>query len=143
RSHDGAYANAAGLQFGSTLATAAAVIVLLHLGAPVPPQIAPWLLTQHHPAGGFLAMPQAPAPDLLSTAVALHALGSLGTPFDQIRQPCLNFINSLRSNDGGFHAHCADQYPDVEYTYYALLALGHLAGNETGDANFQVRNNCE
>ena len=27
-----------------------------------------------HPMGGFLAAPQAPIPDLLSTATALHAL---------------------------------------------------------------------
>jgi len=127
RSHDGAYGNAPGLPLGSTLATAAAVMVLRSLGAPVPPEIAPWLLAQCRAEGGFLAMPRAPAPDLLSTATALHALTTLGISLDNIREPCLDFLDSLWSNEGGFHGHWADDRLDVEYTSYGLLALGHLA----------------
>lgn len=127
RSHDGAYGNAPGLPLGSTLATAAAVMVLRSLGASVPLEIAPWLLAQCRPEGGFVAMPRAPAPDLLSTATALHALASLGVSLDGIREPCLDFLDSLWSNEGGFHGHWADDHLDVEYTSYGLLALGHLA----------------
>jgi len=127
RSRDGAYGNAPDLPLGSTLATAAAALLLPHLGVPVPPEIAPWLLAQCRPEGGFLAMPRAPMPDLLSTATALHALAMLGVPFDHLKEPCLDFLDSLWSKEGGFYGHWADDHLDVEYTSYALLALGHLA----------------
>jgi prenyltransferase beta subunit len=127
RSQDGAYGNAPGLPLGSTLATAAAAVLLRRLGEPVPAGLAPWLLAQGRPAGGFAAMPRAPMPDLLSTATALHALAGLGAPLDRIKEPCLDFLDSLWSNEGGFHGHWADEPLDVEYTSYALLALGHLA----------------
>ena len=69
---DGAWANARGLAAGSTNATAAAVAVLHQLGMPVNAGVADWLLARAHPRGGFLAMPDAPIPDLLSTATALQ-----------------------------------------------------------------------
>ena len=127
RSVDGAYSNEPGLPLGSTTATAAAVAVLTEFGAPVPKEVAPWLLARCQPRGGFCATPQTPLPDLLSTAVALHALAALGTPLVAIQEPCLNFIDTLWDNAGGFHGHWADDALDVEYTFYALLALGHLA----------------
>lgn len=126
RSQDGAYGNAPSLPLGSTLATAAAVMLLRYLGAPVPAELGPWLLAQCRPEGGFVAMPRAPVPDLLSTATALHALAGLRVPLDPIKEPCLDFLDSLWSNEGGFHGHWADDHLDVEYTSYALLALGHL-----------------
>jgi len=126
RSADGAYSNESGLPLGSTTATAAAVTILCEFGAPVPTEIAPWLLARCHPRSGFCATPQTPLPDLLSTAVALHALTTLGTPLANIKEPCLNFIDTLWDNAGGFHGHWADNALDVEYTFYALLALGHL-----------------
>lgn len=127
RTADGAYGNAPGLPLGSTTATAAAVALLDELGAPVPPEIVPWLLARCHARGGFVATPQTPLPDLLSTATALHALATLGAPLAELREPCLNFIDSLWDNAGGFHGHWADDALDVEYTFYGLLALGHLA----------------
>lgn len=127
RSADGAYSNEPGLPLGSTTATAAAVTILCELGAPVPTEIAPWLLARCHPRGGFCATPQTPLPDLLSTAVALHALAALGAPLAAVNEPCLNFIDTLWDSAGGFHGHWADDALDVEYTFYALLALGHLA----------------
>lgn len=126
RSQDGAYGNTPNLPLGSTTATAAAVLILQQLDQPIPTELAPWLLQQHRSTGGFVAMPQAPMPDLLSTATALHALASMRIPLDAIREPCLDFIDSLWSNDGGFYGHWADDILDVEYTRYALLALGHL-----------------
>ena len=72
-------------------------------------------------------MPGAPIPDLLSTATALHALAGLQCPCDGLREPCLDFIDSLWTNAGAFHGHWQDEGLDVEYTYYALLALGHLS----------------
>ena len=127
RTTDGAYANEPGLPMGSTTATAAAVTLLRAVKGSVPPEVAPWLLARCQPRGGFCATPQTPLPDLLSTAVALHALVTLGVPLGDIKEPCLNFIDSLWDNAGAFHGHWADDALDVEYTFYALLALGHLA----------------
>jgi hypothetical protein len=112
---------------GATNATAAALTVLRNLSAQVPKSPAAWLLARAHPHGGFLAVPQAPIPDLLSTATTLHALSGLGASFEPVREPCLDFIDSLWTNAGAFHGNWADDHLDCEYTFYGLLALGHLA----------------
>lgn len=127
RLDDASFANEPGLPQGTTTATGAAVTLLRHLGGKIDDATPAWLLAQVHPSGGFLATPRAPLPDLLSTAVALHALDALETPFEQLREPCLDFVDSLWSAEGGFHGHWADDHLDCEYTYYGLLALGHLA----------------
>ena len=125
---DGAWANARGLRIGSTNATAAAVTLLHQLGMPVHAGAGDWLLAQAHPDGGFRAMPAAPLPDLLSTATTLHALACLEKPVPEpIRDRCLDFIDTLWSAEGGFHGHWADDHLDAEYTFYGLLALGHLS----------------
>lgn len=124
---DGSFANEPDLPQGSTTATAAAVTLCRHLQQPLEESTGTWLLARQHPSGGFLAAPQAPLPDLLSTAVALHALDGLQVPLEARRDACLDFVDSLWSAEGGFHGHWADDPLDVEYTYYGLLALGHLA----------------
>jgi prenyltransferase beta subunit len=125
---DGAWANARGLKIGSANATAAAVTLLHQLGVPVNQTVADWLLAQAHPEGGFLAMPKAPMPDLLSTATTLHALACLDCEIPApIRERCLDFIDTLWNAEGGFHGHWADDHLDAEYTFYGLLALGHLS----------------
>lgn len=125
---DGAWANARGLRAGSTNATAAAIAVLHQLGMPINTSTAEWLLARAHPQGGFRAAPEAPLPDLLSTATTLHALACLGVaPPEPLRERCLDFIDTLWTNDGGFHGHWADDFVDAEYTFYGLLALGHLS----------------
>ena len=125
---DGAWSNARGLRTGSTNATAAAVTLLHQLGVPVNANVGEWLLARAHPDGGFLAIPAAPMPDLLSTATTLHALACLEVDVPApIRERCLDFIDTLWSADGGFHGHWADDDLDAEYTFYGLLALGHLA----------------
>jgi len=125
---DGAWGNARGLASGSTNATAAAVTLLHQLRMPVSAAVGDWLLALAHPQGGFLAMPSAPIPDLLSTATALHALACLEREVPSaIKERCLDFIDSLWSADGGFHGHWADDHLDAEYTFYGLLALGHLS----------------
>lgn len=125
---DGAWANARGLGAGSTNATAAAVAVLHQLGMPLHGQAGQWLLERIHPQGGFLAMPAAPMPDLLSTATSLHALACLECALPEAaRERCMDFLDSLWSAEGGFHGHWADDELDAEYTFYGLLALGHLS----------------
>ncbi|HEY5914963.1 MAG TPA: prenyltransferase/squalene oxidase repeat-containing protein [Verrucomicrobiae bacterium] len=113
---------------GTTNATAAAVVVLDQLGAPVHDREREWLLARLHPGGGFLASPESPVPDLLSTATALHTLATLGIRKDTISERCLDFIDSLWTNVGGFYGHWGDQAVDCEYTFYGLLALGSLVG---------------
>jgi prenyltransferase beta subunit len=125
---DGAWANAVGMKTGSTNATAAAVTLLHQLGMPINSDVSEWLLARAHPQGGFLAMPEAPMPDLLSTATTLHALACLECELPApIRERCLDFIDSLWNAEGGFHGHWSDDQLDAEYTFYGLLALGHLS----------------
>lgn len=124
---DGSYANHPGMASGLTTSTAAAVLVLRHLGEPPDRSAGVWLLDRCHSRGGFFASPTAPVPDLLSTATALHALSTLHLPLGGLREPCLDFVDSLWTNRGGFFGTWADDDADCEYTYYALLALGHLS----------------
>jgi hypothetical protein len=127
RTPDGGYANDLGLPLGLTPSTAAAATLLRHLGHEPPRDVIPWLLARHHPEGGFFATPDAPLPDLLSTATALHALSGLHANLEPIKEPCLDFLDTLWTNKGAFYGSWEDDTPDAEYTYYALLALGHLS----------------
>ena len=126
RTDDGAYANDRLLTMGTTPSTAAAAAILRQLGEPVPPEVGAWLLAQQHEAGGFKAMPEAPMPDLLSTATALHALRSAGLSVGAGRERALDFVDSLWTGRA-FCGSWADDILDCEYAFYALLALGHLS----------------
>jgi len=125
--NDGAWANERHAKVGSTNATAAAITTLRNLNVPVNQSAGDWLLARCHPEGGFLAAPGAPIPDLLSTATALHALAGLQVSFESVKEKCLDFIDTLWTNEGAFHGQWADDHVDCEYTYYGLLALGHLS----------------
>ncbi len=125
---DGAWSNVPGAQNGATNATAGAVTLIRHLGFPVNECVGDWLLARAHPQGGFVAAPGAPMPDLLSTATTLHALAAMERRISsELHEHCLDFLDSLWDARGGFHGHWADDYLDAEYTFYALLALGHLS----------------
>jgi len=125
---DGAWGNVRGMRQGTVPATAAAITLLHQLGMPIHAGAGDWLLAQTHADGGWLAVPGAPLPDLLSTATALHALACLDRPLpDSVREKCLDFVDTLWSAEGGFHGHWADDALDAEYTFYGLLALGHLS----------------
>jgi hypothetical protein len=127
RAADGGWSNAGDQPEGSTTATAAAIATLRSLGLPVPHGAREWLLARRHPAGGFTAAPDAPIPDLLSTAVALHALDALDVPWRDHRESMLDFIDTLWTAEGAFHGSWADDEPDAEYTFYGLVALGHCS----------------
>jgi prenyltransferase beta subunit len=127
RAPDGGYATHHGAAAGSTPATAAAVMVMRHLDLQPEPTVADWLLARFHRDGGFVATPHAPAPDLLSTATTLHALTAMHVDLKPVKELCLNFLDSLWTNRGGFYGSWVDQTVDCEYTYYGLLALGHLS----------------
>jgi hypothetical protein len=124
---DGGYANQHDLPMGLTPTTAAAATLLRQLGEPVEPGLADWLLKRCHAEGGFFATPAAPIPDLLSTATALHALAGMKADFEPVREACLDFIDTLWSSGGAFYGTWEDDVLDCEYTYYGLLALGHLS----------------
>ncbi len=124
---DGGFANQSQQTTGLTPPTAAAITLLRHFQRPVPDQITQWLLQRCLPQGGFSASPKITMPDLLSTATALHALAGQQVDLDKIREVCLDFIDSVWVNQGSFYGNWTEETLDTEYTYYGLLALGHLA----------------
>jgi prenyltransferase beta subunit len=127
RAADGGYANQRDLPMGLTPSTAAAATLLRQLDQPIPSELGDWLLSRCRPEGGFFATPQAPLPDLLSTATALHALAGMKVDFAKVKEPCLDFIDTLWTSRGGFYGTWEDDALDCEYTFYGLLALGHLS----------------
>jgi prenyltransferase beta subunit len=124
---DGGYANDPRLDVGTAPAAAAAIALQRNLDLPPRPGIGDWLVTHCRKAGGFSATPRTPVPDLLSTATTLHALAGLEYPLGEVKEPCLDFVDSLWTSRGAFYGHWADETLDCEYTYYGLLALGHLS----------------
>ncbi|MEM9015377.1 MAG: prenyltransferase/squalene oxidase repeat-containing protein [Verrucomicrobiota bacterium] len=123
----GAWANDVELPVPNVPATAAAVTLCRNLRLPIPEETGEWILGSFSPAGGVLPFPLAPIPDLLSTAVALHALDGLQVPFEERKEPLLDYVDTLWTAKGGFHGNWEDDDLDIEYTYYGILALGHLA----------------
>ena len=123
----GAWANDVEIPVPNIPATAAAVTLCRNLQLPIPPETGPWILECLHPGCGFVPFPMAPLPDLLTTAVALHALDGLQVSFEDRKERILDFVDTLWTAEGGFHGSWEDDDLDIEYTYYGLLALGHLA----------------
>jgi prenyltransferase beta subunit len=126
---DGSYTNDSDIRMGNVPATAAAVTLQHQFGWAIDPKSVDFLLSCCHPEGGFFAVEVAPMPDLLSTAVALHALSAAKADISAIKEPCLDFLDTLWTARGSFYGNWAEEEDDldVEYTYYALLALGHLS----------------
>lgn len=83
--------------------------------------------------GGFAPTKHIGVPDLLSTATALFALVESGVDLDGIHKPCLEYVESLWRDSGGFAGHIADEFEDVEYTFYALLSIGSLIKSMASD----------
>lgn len=127
RSRDGGFANEPNMPVGNVPAVAAAEGVMRSVGDGAPLDAGRWLLEKSYAAGGFFAVPAAPMPDLLSTATALHALAGMKLPITDIREDCLDYLDSLWVNRGGFFGNWGDDRLDLEYTFYGLLALGHLS----------------
>ena len=81
-----------------------------------------WLQKRQDETGGFYASEQAPIPDLLSTAVALFTLRLLEINVKDASP----FIQAHGLDNGGFAPTLYDDYSDVEYVFYGLLALGSI-----------------
>lgn len=128
RQSDGGFHQSRELPMSLVPTTAAAATLLRKLGGQaIDLSTAAWLLSCCDEQGGFRPAPAAPMPDLLSTATALHALGAAKVELGAHKETCLDFVDSLWTNRGGFYGHWEDTHVDCEYTYYALLALGHLS----------------
>ena len=81
-----------------------------------------WLQKRQDETGGFYASEQAPIPDLLSTAVALFTLRLLEIHV----KDATPFIQAHGLDNGGVAPTLYDDYSDVEYVFYGLLALGSI-----------------
>lgn len=124
---DGSYANDKIIDSGSTTATAAVLVLQHQLKNEMDADAVQNLLLRQHLLGGFLAGSDSPVPDLLSTATALYALSSGINNFDIAFNKHSDFVTSLWNEDGGFSGQIFDSASDIEYTFYALLALGVIA----------------
>ncbi len=125
---DGGWVNDRQFPIPNVPSTSAGVALARNLQLAVQPSTTSFLLRAFQPAtGGFVPFPEAPMPDLLSTAVALHALDGLQADLTRIREASLDYVDTLWTAEGGFYGQWDDDTLDLEYTYYGLLALGHLA----------------
>lgn len=132
RAQDGGYANHPGRASGTTTATAAAALLFHHVGDDGRArEAAGWLARVRDGRGGYRTALATPTPDLLSTAVALYAERVCAAQALPPLGPQAAYIESLWEQ-GGFRGHAADATPDIEYTFYGLLALGALAGRDRG-----------
>jgi hypothetical protein len=127
RCSGGGYANDSRTSIPTTPATSAALVLISHMGFPCDEQSTAWLENRFCGKGGFAATSIAPVPDLLSTAVSLHALGLCGRGLDAARNGrCREYVASMERADGGYAGSRDDPDADVEYTFYGMLAIGHL-----------------
>jgi hypothetical protein len=127
RTDDGGFANEKNQPRSTATTTAAALMIHHWIGDHTPDKLALEFIKRcSAPSGGYRAFEAAPAADLLSTATSLYAL----------RRCCVNdnqhchheeFITSLWADNGGFQGHSLDNCTDIEYTFYALMALGCCA----------------
>jgi hypothetical protein len=103
----------------------AARSVLQSFSGKASPDASKNMMAFYRANGGFAALQQAPAEDLLSTAVALFALHFFDADIRVIKPACLSFVDALY-HQGGFMATHDDTQPDIEYTFYGMLALGSM-----------------
>lgn len=97
------------------------ILAMQHqMGKPLDAASVSWLQQRQDETGGFHASEEAPIPDLLSTAVGLFTLRLIGVAAKDASQ----FIQAHWMDNGGFAPTLYDDYSDVEYVFYGLLALG-------------------
>jgi len=120
---NGSFVNHPKSKHGVSSTTAAGIILLFSIRHSIV-NSANWLKKQIQQHGGFLAGEDVPVADVLSTATSLLALEIVGKSDKEIKTRAIEFINLHWSDSGGFFGSIADQIPDVEYTFYGLLAIG-------------------
>lgn len=84
---------------------------------------------------GFKAFEHVENGDMLSTSVALFALQKVGFDIRLIAPTCYKFIQHNYSC-GAFMSGDGDETRDLEYTFYGLLALGSLVGENVSTSNY-------
>lgn len=92
------------------------------IGQPKDSALVEWLKARQDVSGGFYASEVAPVPDLLTTAVCLFTMSLIGEKAGD----ATDFINAHWLDNGGFAPTILDEYSDVEYVFYGLLALGSI-----------------
>ena len=108
----------------STTNAVCCVLAMQHqTGIPSDETYVKWLQQRQDDSGGFYANELAPIPDLLSTAVALFTLRLIGADSGDATL----FIQAHWQDNGSFSPTLLDDYSDVEYVFYGLLALGSLS----------------
>ena len=127
RTDDGGFANEPTMTVSTTTASAAAAVLGMRLAGDADRRLNESIRNRFVETGGFKAAPNAPVPDLLSTATAVFALDATGRLERRLREPSLSFVDGLWSASGGFAGSPLDSTADCEYTFYGLLALGCLA----------------
>ena len=129
---DGGFVEIRVMRRSGTNPTAAAIGTLRVLVHSLSPEIASavteFLLDAVTDEGGFRANTQIPIADLLSTFTALQTLHDLGASGGVDKTSVLQFVNSLKSESGGFRAAAWDDAVDVEYSFYGIGATSLLLG---------------
>ena len=104
-----------------TSTAACCVLAMQHqTGEALDTTLVSWLKARQDETGGFFASEVAPVPDLLSTAVAVFTLRLI----DERPRLAARFIEAHWLDMGSFAPTLLDEYSDVEYLFYGLLALG-------------------
>ena len=75
---------------------------------------------------GFKSFKEVENADLLSTAVALFTLKTVGADIRIVVPDCLDFVQQ-NYDQGAFLSGDGDEVQDLEYTFYGLLTLGMLS----------------
>lgn len=108
------------------------IIAMKHqVGEAIDKELVRWLLERQDETGGFYSSEVAPVPDLLTTAVALFTLRLIG----EKPKSASAFIDAHWMDNGGFAPTILDEYSDVEYVFYGLLALGSNIENSLKHKN--------
>lgn len=125
QARDGGYAGRPDAAIGTVPATVAALILLALSWKRSSRETIAWF-ERCRRGEVFAAAPDAPLADLLSTATVLAANRLLRLRLPTEKRATAAFVESCWHESGGFGA-VPGAHPDVEYTFYALLALGSLA----------------
>jgi hypothetical protein len=87
-----------------------------------------YLKTMRGSDGGFIATPNAPMEDLLSTFTGVFGLTLMGQGSDEITQGALKYARAMEAPNGGYAGFALESVQDCEYTFYGLGIEALAAG---------------
>ena len=129
RQVDGGFLEMNVMKRSATNPTAAAIGLLRIFDAledPLGRATAEFLADMQNDEGGLRANSRIPIADVLSTFTGLLTLADLGHPDAMDLHAARRYVDSLQSDEGGFHGAAWDEARDVEYTFYGLGATALL-----------------